>query len=149
MIDPIVVGYGCRRYQIRYLGKADLTKNKILRFLFSRIRMIPVERYNTDMKALRTCLKALKENDVLCIFPEGTRYSQGLMEEMEGGVAMIALQSDVPILPAYIQHKPKLFRRTDCYFGEVFTVSDIKAKGINKETANEVLTRIRDIYLDF
>lgn len=146
MLDPIIVGFACRKYQIRFLGKDDLTKNPILRFLFGRIHMIPVSRYNTDMKALRMSLKALKEGHVLGIFPEGTRFRQGVMEDMEGGVAMIALQSGVPILPAYIQEKPRLFHTTHCYFGEVFTVSDLKAKGTHKDTAQEVLARIRDIY---
>ena len=149
MLDPIIVGYGCKRYQIRFLGKDELTRNPLLRFFFERVHMISVRRYNTDMKALRACLKVLKDGHVLGIFPEGTRYKQGVMEDMEGGVSMIALQSDVPILPVYIQSKPKLFRRTNCYFGEVFTVSDIRRKGINKETAGEVMERIRDIYRNF
>ena len=148
MFDPVIVGYGCRRHQIRFLGKAELTRNPILRFLFGRIQMISVSRYNTDMKALRACLKVLKGGNVLGIFPEGTRFRQGIMEDMEGGVAMIALQSDVPILPAYIDGKLKLFRRTNCYFGEPFTVSDLKQKGVNKETAAEVMARIRKIYAD-
>lgn len=149
MIDPVIVGYGCRKHQIRFLGKDDLTKNPILRFLFSRVHMISVRRYNTDMKALRASLQVLKDGNILGIFPEGTRYKQGIMEEMEGGVAMIALQSGVPILPAYIQEKPRWFHTTHCYFGEAFTVSDIKAKGINKDTAEEVLARIREIYRKF
>ena len=146
MLDPVIVGYGCRQYQVRYLGKDDLTKNPILRFLFRSVHMISVRRYNTDMKALRACLQVLKDGNVLGIFPEGTRYKQGVMEDMEGGVAMIALQAGVPILPAYIQDKPKWFSPTHCYFGEVFSVSDIRAKGINKDTAQEVLERIREIY---
>ena len=146
MLDPIIVGYGCRRHQIRYLGKADLTENPILAFLFRSVHMISVRRYNTDMKALRACLKVLKDGHVLGIFPEGTRYKEGIMEDLEGGAAMIALQSGVPILPVYIQSKLKWFRTSHCYFGEVFTVSDIKAKGINKNTAGEVMERIRGIY---
>ncbi len=149
MIDPVIVGYGCRKHQIRFLGKDDLTKNPILRFLFGRVHMISVRRYNTDMKALRASLQVLKDGNVLGIFPEGTRYKQGVMEDMEGGVAMIALQSGVPVLPVYIQEKPRWFHTTHCYFGEVFTVSDIKARGINKDTAGEVLDRIANIYREF
>ena len=119
MLDPIIVGYGCRRHQIRYLGKADLTENPILAFLFRSVHMISVRRYNTDMKALRACLKVLKDGHVLGIFPEGTRYKEGIMEDLEGGAAMIALQSGVPILPVYIQSKLKWFRTSHCYFGEV------------------------------
>ena len=145
-LDPVIVAYGCRRYQIRFLGKAELTKNPILRYLFGRIQIIPVNRFQTDMKAMRATLKVLKDGNVLGIFPEGTRFKEGVMENMEGGVAMIALQSDVPILPAYIPTKLKWFRTTHCYFGETFTVSDLKAKGINKESAAAVLARIQEVY---
>jgi 1-acyl-sn-glycerol-3-phosphate acyltransferase len=146
MLDPVIIGYGCKPKQVRYLGKAELTQNPFLRFFFNRIRMISVSRYNTDMKALRACLKVLNNGHVLGIFPEGTRHKQGTMEDIEGGVAMIALQSNVPILPAHIQGKVKPFHRIHCTYGEPFTVSDIKSKGINKETAEEVLERIRNIY---
>jgi 1-acyl-sn-glycerol-3-phosphate acyltransferase len=88
----------------------------------------------------------LKEGNVLGIFPEGTRFKQGIMDDMESGIAMIALQSGAPILPAYIRDRLRWFRPTDCYFGEVFSVSDIRAKGINKETAAEVMRRIHDVY---
>lgn len=146
MMDPILIAYGCRKYQIRFLGKAELTKNPILRFLFSRVHMISVNRYNTDMKALRACLKVLKDGNVLGIFPEGTRFREGVMDDMEGGIAMIALQSGVPILPVYIQSKLRLFRRTECWFGEEFSVLDIKARGVHKEAAHEVMERIHETY---
>jgi len=146
MLDPVIVAYACRRVQVHFLGKAELTKSPILRFFFEHVHMISVSRFNTDMKALRACLKVLKDGNVLGIFPEGTRFKQGIMEDMEGGIAMIALQSGVPILPAYIRDRLRWFRRTDCYFGEVFSVSDLKAKGINKETAAEVMHRIHDVY---
>ncbi len=147
MLDPVIAAYGIKKNQVRFLGKAELTKNPLLRFFFQHLRMIPVSRFNTDMKALRSSLKVLKEGYVLGIFPEGTRYKEGIMENMEGGVAMIALQSDVPILPAYIQGTVKPFHRIRCTYGEPFTVSDLRAKGINKATGEEVLHRIRDIYL--
>jgi 1-acyl-sn-glycerol-3-phosphate acyltransferase len=146
MMDPILIAYGCRKYQIRFLGKAELTRNPIMRFLFSRVHMISVNRYNTDMKALRACLKVLKDGNVLGIFPEGTRFRDGIMDDMEGGIAMIALQSGAPILPVYIQSKLRLFRRTECWFGSEFSVLDIKARGIHKEAAQEVMTRIHDAY---
>ena len=146
MFDPAIVAYACRRYQIHFLGKAELTKKPILRFFFDHVHMISVSRFNTDMKALRACLKVLKDGNVLGIFPEGTRFKQGIMDDMESGVAMIALQSGATILPAYIQTKLRWFRPTDCYFGEAFSVADIRAKGINKETSAEVMRRIHDVY---
>lgn len=146
MLDPVILGYACRRVHVRFLGKAELVKNPILRFYFKHMRMIAISRNATDMKALRACLKVLKDGNVLGIFPEGTRYKEGVMENLEAGTAMIALQSNVPILPAYIDRKVRPFRRMNCTFGEPFTISDIREKGVNKEAAEEVMQRIRDVY---
>ncbi len=148
MLDPFAVGWKVKRYQIRYLGKRELIRNPLMKALYLNTLMIPVGRHDTDMGALRACLKTLKENHVLGIFPEGTRYKKTLMEEMESGVAMIALRGGVPLLPAYLTGKMRLFRRTDCYYGKPFSVAEIAAKGINRETCEEVLSLITALYRD-
>ena len=145
-LDPLLIGWKVKRYHIRYLGKKELTKNPIFKAMYKHLLMIPVDRHNMDMGAVRLCLKTLKEKHVLGIFPEGTRYKKSLMGEMESGVAVIALRGDVPILPAYISGKPKLFRTIHCYYGEPFSVSDIAKQGITKETCDEVLTKIVERY---
>ena len=68
------------------------------------------------------------------------------MEDMESGVSMIALRSRARILPAYIASKPKLFRTTHVYFHEPVSIADIAAKGVNKDTCEEVSQRIAGIY---
>ena len=146
MIDPLLIGWQVRRYQIRYLGKKELTKSRLMKSLFKHLTMIPVDRHNMDMQAVRACLKTLKENHVLGIFPEGTRHKKTLMDEMESGIAMIALRGDVPILPAYITGKPKLFRPIDCYYGEAFSVAKFAEAGINREACDQVLKHIASLY---
>lgn len=146
MLDPLIIGWQVKRYQVRYLGKAELTRNAVLRGFFKNMRMIPVERHNMDMKAVRACLKTLADGHVLGIFPEGTRYKRTLMEEMESGVAMIALRSGVPVLPAYIAGVPGFFRRIHCYFGEPFTVEAPAHGGVNREAVDAVMADITDRY---
>ena len=116
--------------------------------MFKNLLMIPVDRHNMDMHAVRACLSALKEKHALSIFPEGTRYKKTLMEEMESGMAMIALRSGAPILPAYITGKPRWFRPIDCYYGEPFSVAEIAARGVNREACDEVMRRITALYRD-
>ena len=147
MFDPMLVAVPVYRYHIRFLGKKELTHNRILKFLVDQLLMIPVDRHNMDMAAVRTCLKTLKEGHVLGIFPEGTRHKKGLMEEMESGVAMMVLRSKVRMLPAYISCKPALFRTVHVYYGNPISVADIAKKGINKEACDEVLERIRAEYV--
>ena len=148
MLDPFLIGWRCSRYQIRYLGKKELITNPLMRAVYRRLLMIPVDRHHTDMQAVRACLKTLKEGHVLGIFPEGTRHKKTLMEEMESGVAMIALRGNVPILPAYITSKPKFFRPIDCYYGEPFSVADIAEGGVNREACEQVMAKIVALYRD-
>ena len=148
MLDPQIVGLPLKQYHIRFLGKKELTKNPLLKAMFRHLRMISVARHNTDMGAIRACLKTLKDGHVLGIFPEGTRHKKTVMEEMESGVAMIALMSKVPVLPVYITADPRFLRPVDCYYGEPMPLDDLYAKGVSKEVCDELLERITATYRD-
>ena len=144
MFDPMLIGLPVYRYHVRFMGKKELTKNPILKWITQKILMIPVDRHNMDMNAIRQSLKTLKEGHVLGIFPEGTRYKDGVMQDMEGGVALLALRSGCRLLPAYIASKPRFLRTTHVYFGDPVSVRDIK--GVGKESCDEVLRRITTAY---
>ena len=148
MVDPILIAWGCFRYQIHFLGKKELESNPILHWFFNKLDMIPVDRHNMDMHAVRACLKTLKEGRVLGIFPEGTRHKKGVTEDLESGIAMIALRSKAPLVPAYMSAKPRLFRRIHLYYGAPIQTAALAEKGINKETCDELLENIRQCYRD-
>ena len=144
--DPMLVAIPIYRYQLRIMGKKELMNNKLFAWFAKQIDAIPVDRHNMDMGAIRASLKTLREGHVLCIFPEGTRHKEGIMEDIESGASMIALRSGVRLLPAYISAKPRLLRTTHVYFHEPVSVKDIAAKGINKEACDAVSDRIRELY---
>ena len=112
------------------------------------MHMIPVDRGNSDMAALRTCMKTLRDGGVLGIFPEGTRHKQGVMEELESGTALIALRSNVPVIPMLITPKFRFFRRMHLYVGTPIEYQDLRAEGINSATCNALCTRITERYRD-
>lgn len=146
--DPILIAIPVYRYQIRFLGKKELMNNPLMAWFARQIEAIPVDRHNMDMGALRTCLKTLREGHVLGIFPEGTRFKEGVMQDIESGVSMIALRSGARLLPAYIADKPRLFRTTHVYFHDPVSVKDIAGGGINREACDAVTQRIAQIYRD-
>lgn len=146
MIDPLIAGWNCRRYQIRFLGKKELIKNPILKALFGNMLMIAVDRHNMDMSAVRACLKTIKEGHPLGVFPEGTRHKQGVMQDLESGIAMIALRGNVPLLPVYITAKPRFLRPIDCYFADPISVDEMAKDGIGKENCERLLDVIRHTY---
>ena len=146
MFDPMMIGYPVFRYHIRFLGKKELMKVPFVKWACEKVLMIPVDRHNMDMAAMRACLKTLKEGHMLGIFPEGTRHKEGVMQDMETGVSMIALRSGVKLLPAYISRRPGLFRRVHVYFHDPVSIKDIAARGINKEACDAVMERIAGVY---
>lgn len=145
-IDPICMLYAVKKEQIIFLAKKELFSVPVLGKILYKIGMIPVDRNHSDMKAIRSCLTSLKNGEILGIFPEGTRHKSGSMEEIEGGIGLIALRSKVPVVPIYIPHPLRLFRRNTCYIGEVIQTQDLIEKGISNEVTEELLNRIRSTY---
>ncbi len=146
MLDPVVMAIGVKKHQIIFIGKKELCRNKLIAWFFRSLRMIPVDRHNSDMEAMRACMRVTKEGGILGIFPEGTRHHQGLMTEMESGIGLIALRSRVPLVPVYITGKLRFFRRLHVYVGEAIPTEDLRAQGINKETCEMLMQRITDTY---
>ncbi len=146
MLDPFMMAVAIPQYQIRFIGKKELWKFKPFAWFANAIKAIPVDRHNTDMEAMRACMRVTREGHVLGIFPEGTRHHKGLMTELESGVAMIALRSKVPLVPVYIAGKLGLFRTLHVYVGKPIMMDDLREMGINTETCQTLLGRITQTY---
>lgn len=145
-IDPVVVALPVKRYEICFLGKKELVKTSAARKILTNMHMIIVDRHNMDMEAMRACMKVVRDGNVLGIFPEGTRHHKGLMNEIETGVALMAMRANVPLVPVYIPHKLTFLRRTDVQVGEPIPMEDLRAQGINRETCAALLERITETY---
>ena len=146
MLDPFMLAAAVPKYQIRFIGKKELWKIPPFAWFANNIKAIPVDRHNTDMEAMRACMRVTREGHVLGIFPEGTRHHEGLMTELESGVAMIALRSKVPLVPVYIAGKLGLFRTLHVYVGQPIVMDDLREQGINTETCQLLLGRITQSY---
>ena len=147
-LDPLIMAYPCKKYEVRFVGKKELVKVKwIANLLNNGLHMITVDRHNSDLAAMRLCVKTLRDGYVLGIFPEGTRHHEDLMSEVETGAAVLALRAKVPILPVFIQSKPRLFRVNHVYIGKPMDVTDLAAQGFNTDTVETLCARIRDTFL--
>jgi len=145
-LDPICVAYAVKHDEVTFLTKKEAMKSKLANAALRKLHAIPVDRHNFDMAAMRACMQALKEGRILGIFPEGTRYKQGIMEELEGGIALLALRGNVPVLPMYIHGKIRPFHKTHCFVGVPLDLSDLKEMGIGKESSDLLLHRITVLY---
>ena len=142
-LDPLMVGNGIKRYEVRFLGKKELVKSRLGEWMMDKLHMIVVDRHNSDLKAMRDCVNAVRQGHVLGIFPEGTRCKDTTLEHMETGCAFIALRAKVPLLPVLIDRPCSLFRLTRVSYGPPIDIADLAAAGISAETAAQVNERIR------
>ena len=86
--------------------KKETWDNALQGFLFNVWGGIPIDRDIADFSAFRKAKEALQEGKILAVAPEGTRTENGRMIRGKPGVAILARQCDVPILPvAYYGHE--------------------------------------------
>ncbi len=81
------------------ISKQELFGKPILPRLMGLLGMFPVYRNQIDLNAMRTMLSILKRGAMLGIAPEGTRSPTGHLQLFQPGVAKLAIQKHLPILP--------------------------------------------------
>ena len=146
-LDPVVMAMGIPHHQIVFLAKKELAGNsKFLRNMLIRLHCILVGRHESDMEAMRACMKAVKMKKILLIFPEGTRHHEGQMEHIESGTSLIAMRSKAPVIPIYFDRKLSLFKVTNLYVGEPIPYDDLLAEGINTDTCERMNERLRETF---
>jgi 1-acyl-sn-glycerol-3-phosphate acyltransferase len=92
--------------RVTFLAKSDYftgrgVKGRLTAGFFKGVGQLPIDRSGgqASESALRTGLKVLGRGDLLGLYPEGTRSPDGRLYRGKTGVARIALEAGVPVLP--------------------------------------------------
>ncbi|MFF4015779.1 lysophospholipid acyltransferase family protein [Streptomyces sp. NPDC001843] len=92
--------------RITFLAKAEYftgpgLKGRLTAFFFRSAGQIPVDRSGKEagQAAIREGLGVLRKGELLGIYPEGTRSHDGRLYKGKVGVAVMALQAGVPVVP--------------------------------------------------
>ncbi|MDX1873490.1 lysophospholipid acyltransferase family protein [Mycolicibacterium sp. 120266] len=98
---PLVV-----RRRITFLAKAEYftgtgIKGKLTKFFYSSTGQVPIDRTDADsaQAALQTAQRILSQGKLLGMYPEGTRSPDGRLYKGKTGLARIALESGIPVIP--------------------------------------------------
>jgi 1-acyl-sn-glycerol-3-phosphate acyltransferase len=100
-VDPPAFGTVCPR-TIHYLAKSEIHSHFGLGQLIRAFGTRSVRRGESDREAVRAMREIVRDGHALGLFVEGTRQKNGLPGEAMPGAAMVALQEDVPVVPAAI-----------------------------------------------
>jgi 1-acyl-sn-glycerol-3-phosphate acyltransferase len=76
-------------------------KGKLQKYFFSGMGQVPIDRSSgaAAQAALDTGIRLLREGKLLGIYPEGTRSPDGRLYKGKTGVARMALEARVPVIP--------------------------------------------------
>lgn len=128
--DPIIIAAFSPK-RLKFLAKAELFKNKLFAWFLRSLGCVPVDRSGGDLKAMRTCIKILKEDNPLLLFPEGTRSCIHI-DDVKPGALLFATKAEVPIIPVGVSNL-KPFKRAKVTFGKPIFYSDYYGKKISSE----------------
>ena len=99
--DPPMVGAAVPE-ELIFLGKEELFDNFFLKSAIKNLNTYPLGSSTRDLESMKLIIRFLKEGQKVVIFPEGERTVDGKLTEIKRGIGMIALRSEAPIVPIYI-----------------------------------------------
>jgi 1-acyl-sn-glycerol-3-phosphate acyltransferase len=102
MIDPPAFG-GVIPRRTYFLAKSEVMSAPVVSQVLRFFGTIPVRRGESDREAVRRMREIARAGEALGVFIEGTRQKSGVPGTAMPGAAMVALQENVPVLPAAVR----------------------------------------------
>lgn len=100
-IDPPAFGDASPRV-VYFMAKSEAHRVPGLGQLIRAFGTISVRRGESDREAVRLMREVVRAGNALGLFVEGTRQRAGVPGKVQPGAAMVALQEEVPVVPAAI-----------------------------------------------
>jgi 1-acyl-sn-glycerol-3-phosphate acyltransferase len=91
----------CNR-RLNYLARKTLFKSKIFAAIIRHLDAIEIDREGGGLGGLKETLQRLRRGELVLMFPEGTRTSNGQVQDVKPGFVAVARRSRVPLIPVAI-----------------------------------------------
>lgn len=129
--DPIhlMVAIWYRRHH--YIAAKEVFRSGFRRMLFEKIfYCIEIDRENFGFETFRTITEHLKAGELLVMFPEGkvNVEKQGI-QSFKTGMGLMALRSNVPLIPIYVKRREHFFARLVVAVGEPVYMDSFSSGG--------------------
>ena len=100
-LDPILAALGVLR-PFNPMARQSLFNNRAFAWLIRSLYAFPVRRRTADLRAIKEALRRLRKGNIVLMFPEGTRTTDGSIGRIQQGIVTIASRAEVPIVPVVI-----------------------------------------------
>jgi 1-acyl-sn-glycerol-3-phosphate acyltransferase len=100
--DSIALALSVRR-PVHFLGDLELTEARVVGPQLPKLGMVPLRRGTADSAALDVVRALLGDGHCVVVYPEGSRSRDGKVHRLRSGVARVAAELSVPVVPAGIE----------------------------------------------
>ncbi len=114
------------KQKVKFVAKDNLYRIPIISWLGHIFDVIPIKRGKNDMASIKMCLKALKNGEIIGIFPEGTRKGLEKQEKIKNGAVFLASKANVKIVPVGIKGDFKAFSKVIFNYGKPIDINRFK-----------------------
>lgn len=117
--DPFFIWMMYHKKKIWFVTISDTKKRCVTRFVTWLFDCLYIDYETKNMKFFRDGLKVLKEDGIICIFPEGVINPRkyGFLD-FHGSFFFFAKKTRAKILPLYVYPELKPFKRSSVYVGD-------------------------------
>lgn len=98
-LDPLLIQAAVNRPLCFIMAREYYQNMWYIRWGFDMVGAIPVKTGGANKQSLQNAIQAVKEGNVLCLFPEGAANPPIPLHKILPGAAMIARQTGAPIIP--------------------------------------------------
>ncbi|MCD4670327.1 MAG: 1-acyl-sn-glycerol-3-phosphate acyltransferase [Actinomycetia bacterium] len=157
-VDPVIIAAYIPRYTY-FMAKKELFSVSFLSNLVTYLNAFPVSRNAMDRKSFKTSLNILKYDNILGLFPEGSRSKDGTVGEGKKGIGLISILSGAPIIPIAISgsnkiiqkpHKRLYFPKIKVIIGDIVDTKIIANENERKDAialiVSETMDSIKKLY---
>ncbi|MGL5828690.1 MAG: lysophospholipid acyltransferase family protein [Angustibacter sp.] len=111
-LDFIFVGMAARPAGrlTRFMAKESVFRHRISGPLMRGMKHIPVDR-EAGTGAFRQAMRALKDGEIIGIFPEGTTSRSFTVKELKPGAVRLAQATRTPLIPVAVWGGQRIFSR--------------------------------------
>ena len=100
-LDPLFCGIALKR-PLHFLARDSLFKHWLFGPMIASVNTVPVRRGEADIGAIRIIIARLKEGRGVCLFPEGTRTTDGRIASFKPGFGLLYRRTGAVVVPVLV-----------------------------------------------